>query len=346
MPARIKGAPAPERRDWTLVYGGTNLTPKSSMAAVKMYIPIAHLKAVQREMVDASRPCATFARRCGMANWDKFREYDRFRCNVCGERAFSPYGSFNGYMGLECDGCGLVFVQNMPDGECLKAFYASSYYDNYYGGQGYEAAYNRTLRKYFEYKTRLIADQLPPQGNPRILEIGGGPGYFTKHLLERGYGSVHCWDISDAAVTRARQIGVRVEKVDMFQRDDMAGSFDLVVSWATLEHSPDPTRFFAQLMKLAKPQGYIMIDTPLIGTFRDRIAHGISGWFYPPEHIHLFTRKALVTLTRECSSTTLVQTPGLPAVKRLLLPLRCLLRSLSGKNPNACYDVCLVMARK
>jgi 2-polyprenyl-3-methyl-5-hydroxy-6-metoxy-1,4-benzoquinol methylase len=276
----------------------------------------------------------------------KTSRYDSFVCNVCANRSFSYYGKYNGFTGLKCDRCGLIFVENMPTAEELRDIYsAPSYYDDYWGGIGYHRAYETVLKKDFEAKVARIMRLLPDRGI-RILEVGAGPGYFSKLLRDAGFGDVSCWDIADEAIRLGRSLGVDVRKVDIFEAEEGLESFDLVVSWATIEHIPDPRRFFARMMKFVRKGGYLMVDTGVADTLPDRMARGISPWFHPPQHLYVFTRRSLALLARGASRLKLVINDRRPWLARPARVLRVLLRSALVQGPNYVYDRCLVVAKK
>lgn len=218
--------------------------------------------------------------------------FERIRCIACGGRAHTEYGRFNSYLGLQCGNCKLVFVDEIPAPAELEEFYTDGYYEGYYGGMGYERFYEQHLKADFAAKMRLLSE-LNVHANSSILEIGCGPGYFLRELRDAGYSTARGWEISDAAIDSARELGVDVEKIDMKAVPPDGQPFDVVISWATIEHIPDPDEFFTGLWKLVGPGGLLLLDTGVTGTLRERLCSGMSGWFYPPEHLYVFSESSL-----------------------------------------------------
>jgi 2-polyprenyl-3-methyl-5-hydroxy-6-metoxy-1,4-benzoquinol methylase len=99
----------------------------------------------------------------------------------------------------------------------------------------------------------------------RVLEIGCGSGEFSKVLGERG-ATVTAADISPVAVDHARKVTsglpVTVEVADVMSLPYGDETFDLVVSLETLEHTPDPFTATAQLVRVTKRRGRLIITTP------------------------------------------------------------------------------------
>jgi SAM-dependent methyltransferase len=98
----------------------------------------------------------------------------------------------------------------------------------------------------------------------RVLEIGCGRGAFAEELAARG-ASVTAADFSAKAVedTRARLDGsIRVLQADIQRLPFQDGVFDLVVSLETLEHVPEPNRALAELVRVTRHGGRLLVTTP------------------------------------------------------------------------------------
>lgn len=99
----------------------------------------------------------------------------------------------------------------------------------------------------------------------RVLEIACGLGAFSKLLASRG-AHVTAADISAEAVTYAQQLlapydGVALEADAMsIPFDDE--TFDLVVSLETLEHTFEPKVALAELVRVTKRSGRLIVTTP------------------------------------------------------------------------------------
>ena len=99
----------------------------------------------------------------------------------------------------------------------------------------------------------------------RILDIASGSGYGARMLSKTGAESVMGIDISPECVKYARQFGtskITFEVGDANNLDLLPGTFDLVVSFETIEHLADPRSFLASLSKALLPGGALIISTP------------------------------------------------------------------------------------
>jgi 2-polyprenyl-3-methyl-5-hydroxy-6-metoxy-1,4-benzoquinol methylase len=120
-----------------------------------------------------------------------------------------------------------------------------------------------------------------------VLDIASGEGYGTA-LLAQVARSATGVEI-DAAVVAAAQAEFGRSNLRYLQGDAVAvpvddATFDIVVSFETLEHLPDQDRFLSELTRVLRPGGMLMISTP------DRDVYSPVGTVPNPFHVHELTR--------------------------------------------------------
>jgi len=134
-----------------------------------------------------------------------------------------------------------------------------------------------------QYESELILDLLRPGRGEMILDAGSGTGIFTREFLARGAAVVGL-DISLAMLAYAAGKTVRPAQGDpcpmpvragekdsnrpcQWVTADMAtlpfadGSFDKTVSVAALEFIADEKRAVAELFRVTKPGGVVVVAT-------------------------------------------------------------------------------------
>lgn len=144
---------------------------------------------------------------------------------------------------------------------------------------------------YAEHITRYIAAQPIVEGKI-VLDIASGSGYGTQ-LIARHAKEVYGVDVSDDAVTYAKlhfpaaNITYKVGDGEKIPLDD--NSVDVVVTFETIEHIKDYKKFLAEVDRVLKLDGLLLVSTPNDPEF-------IEGNHF---HLHEFTESELKTLLSE-----------------------------------------------
>jgi ubiquinone/menaquinone biosynthesis C-methylase UbiE len=97
----------------------------------------------------------------------------------------------------------------------------------------------------------------------RVLDIACGEGYGCAALLKGGATSVIGIDISEDVCEHARNkygVDARQARADALPLPD--GSVDLVVSFETIEHVPDPGLFIDECFRVLVRGGTLIMSTP------------------------------------------------------------------------------------
>jgi SAM-dependent methyltransferase len=114
-------------------------------------------------------------------------------------------------------------------------------------------------------RTRLFSGTGWPKrlDGERVLEVGCGAGRFTEVLLEAG---AEVWAVDASSAVEAAQANLadqprlHIAQADLFDLPFEAGSFDRVLCFGVLQHTPDPRRAFLTLVDYARPGGWFAAD--------------------------------------------------------------------------------------
>jgi SAM-dependent methyltransferase len=115
---------------------------------------------------------------------------------------------------------------------------------------------------------------LAPRVGERVLEVGCGPGHLTRRLGELG---LDCVGIDANPQVSGMAAGVRVMKVEALEFAD--GWFDKVVCIHALEHFPDLERAMAEMARVLRPGGTMLLVYP---------AEPFRGLFAVPDALILY----------------------------------------------------------
>ncbi len=122
-----------------------------------------------------------------------------------------------------------------------------------------------------------VASQLPLRSGDRVLDVGCGPGWFWA-------ATANAWperldltlvDLSPGmvqeAVERCRTLpfgSVRGQRSDASALPFEEGSFDAVIAMHMLYHLPDPAKGIAEMFRVLKPGGSLVVTTHGAGNMR------------------------------------------------------------------------------
>jgi len=114
------------------------------------------------------------------------------------------------------------------------------------------------------YRFRWITSKYPSKNKLNILDVGCANG--TLCYLSKGWGNVTGVDVSLAAVEAARAnvpegtfVQAHVDQKLPFEND----TFDVVSCLEVLEHVKDLNKAVAELVRVMKPEGKLLITVPV-----------------------------------------------------------------------------------
>jgi SAM-dependent methyltransferase len=230
-------------------------------------------------------------------------------CKICKGSARLIYNGFPGYIEdsffdiAKCDVCDVAFSTKSNN----LGFIYDSIYTHASKLQGYSryAFYARQVlrerdplsflgecEECYWAVAQLVNDWVQRNGRrPKILEIGCGYGYTTYALRKRGFDATGM-DISFKAVQKARErYGNYFQCCDVLELANASTDIcDIIVMTELIEHIEDPPAFLAQIAKLLRLKGIIVVTTPnKAGASKDEI------WEteLPPVHLWWFTEASL-----------------------------------------------------
>jgi len=186
----------------------------------------------------------------------------------------------------QCRRCGLGMLDPFPDARETAGFYEHVFYD----GQG--KRFNPVvewLRKQLASRRTTMLNRLCP-GRGRLLDFGSGPGHFAAVQRQNGW-EVHDLDPYSASSQYGGKAATRPDGgVSLDYPDD---SFDAVSLWYVIEHLANPVAVLAELDRVLKPGGVLLLATQNFASPQAR-AFG-PRWLIldPPRHLWQFSPRNL-----------------------------------------------------
>jgi 2-polyprenyl-3-methyl-5-hydroxy-6-metoxy-1,4-benzoquinol methylase len=157
----------------------------------------------------------------------------------------------------------------------------------------------RGLLLYLHPGRRSLADgsvaSLPLRKGGRVLEVGCGSGATLRRLQDLGW-EVEGVDFDPRAVENARAKGLRVRQGELAGQGFEPDAFDAVIASHVIEHVPDPAGLARQCLRLLRPGGVLVVQTPNASSLGRAVFGEHWRGLEPPRHLHIFTPRALVAL--------------------------------------------------
>lgn len=169
------------------------------------------------------------------------------------------------YTLVQCKSCSTVFTNPLPEDEVLSRIY-KEYYDYRWFEDHYQAKYIDSKIRLQEYERIL---------GKRVLDFGGGVGYFSKAAIAAGYDS-------------------KTYDPILHPGEQVEGKWDSIVLLHVLEHSNNPQKIIVQIKTMLEPGGTVIIAVPNSLSIGYKQLGMNWVWAQPPlVHISHFTAQGL-----------------------------------------------------
>jgi 2-polyprenyl-3-methyl-5-hydroxy-6-metoxy-1,4-benzoquinol methylase len=123
--------------------------------------------------------------------------------------------------------------------------------------------FNGTNQSKERLKT-IFENDLTQLNNKDVLEVGSGAGRFTQILLDHTTANVYSVDYSEAVEANSENNGphdrLKLFRASVYDLPFEEHSFDYVLLFGVLQHTPDTAKTINTLAKMVKPNGHLIVD--------------------------------------------------------------------------------------
>lgn len=247
-------------------------------------------------------------------------ESEHTACNLCGVDHTSHLMTKNGYPVVQCQGCGLVYVNpRIPAKDLAEKVYGAEYFDaeRGYGLEDHFSDENRDhALRWGRTRLQWIEGHMRPGS---LLDVGCAAGFFLIAAKERGW-VPRGIEISQHASDYARTIlGLNVATGEFSGMDPEVAQYDLVTILDVIEHLPDPLRGLRNAYQALKPGGFIFVATPNFHSIPARVLGEKWGLIEPDHHLYYFTPETLDAMLHKAGFRTVANRWPLLGLNDLLL---------------------------
>ena len=233
---------------------------------------------------------------------------ERVNCILCGldetKILFEKKEKFGitegGFRVVECQRCGLLYVNPRPSQEEMGEFYPETYsWKETLEADSFLAKRLRGLEKNYRY--HLLKNEVAKvikftgRNSGKLLDVGCGTGdrldVFRNHTFET-YGV----ETSYSADYAKEHLKLDVKKGDLFTAHFPDRFFDVVTLYHVLEHTPNPLEVCREVHRILKEDGFLVIQVPNRDSLQYRIFKKRWAAFDVPRDLYYFGAQTLRAL--------------------------------------------------
>ncbi len=209
------------------------------------------------------------------------RSAEQAACLLCGGLGHRVLEAVGTTQVVRC-ACGLAFVTPVPPPATRNATYDAGYYEAWVQQ---EAARTRMWQARADVLERFC------DSRGRLLDVGCGDGTFLNVMQTRGW-DVQGTEISPFAAGQPRRFPIHPGEV--WDAKLPSASFDVVTGWHVIEHAAEPLRMLAEMYRLVRPGGRVVLATPNLHDYVFQACYRLAKFRRLPlyeEHereLHLF----------------------------------------------------------
>ena len=234
-----------------------------------------------------------------------------------------------------CRDCGLALTWPPPPPSDMARYYPDAYYGEA-GEKRFVGPVEGLQRAVYGSRARRVEEATG--GRPGcVLDVGCGRGFLLDAFRRRGW-TVEGTEMSEASSAHAREvlgIPVRLGPLESLALPDE--TYDAVTLWHVLEHVTTPVSMLAEIRRILKPGGVLLVSVPNFGSPEAR-ATG-PGWFHldVPRHLIHFTPATLGAVLDQAGLEPFASAGFAPEFDAFSFVQSTLNRA--GLRQNALYDV-------
>jgi len=186
---------------------------------------------------------------------------------------------------VRCVRCGLIYVSPRPTQVGGADVYRRLRDERY-------ASLRAERVEHFEHDLA----ELERFGGPGpVLDVGCGSGYFLEAARNRGWDPVRGVELNSWMVDLGREAGLEISAGQLREQGYPGNFFQLVSFWDVIEHMNDPLVELAEVRRIMRPGGLLVLLVPDAESFWARLL-GERWWAVIRMHLYYFTRETVTRL--------------------------------------------------
>lgn len=222
-------------------------------------------------------------------------EMEKCTCAVCSGSDAKTLLTFDAFgfptRTVECQKCGLVYVNPRPTRSYMENFYRKWFRFFYEGRLKIDEDYirDKKWREWDASRAKRYSAHL--SGAKSVLDIGCGAGYFAAHVKAENPGNTVVGIEPDSMMVQHCREKLKLDVHEgFFETFASKGKFDTITAFHVIEHLFDLGNFFQFLRDHLRENGLVIIETPNVGGSWNTI-----GLFHIA-HLYTFSPRTITNL--------------------------------------------------
>lgn len=221
------------------------------------------------------------------------------KCNLCDSENHIDYKNIAGHKNIvQCNRCGLIFTNPMPDLETIKEELQKV------------PVVSEVELKVEENKYEIFLEEigsLNKNQKGKLLDIGCGFGQLLASAKKRGW-QIFGLEINKFKVAFASEkLGIDIYCGELKEAEYLDDSFEVITVIEVLEHLINPSGFLQEINRILKKDGILVIVVPNVESFN---AKTDPSWWQSYHFFHFSTN----------SLTQILKKNNLEVVKIIINP--------------------------
>ena len=255
---------------------------------------------------------------------------EKVSCLLCGIDDTDIFCRKEGLTYVECRRCGLIYVNPRLTGKSLEKIYKGSFLRTWWKKFIYarrDVTSFKNLGPRLVRAEKLIAEVEQYKSGGKILDIGCNRGFLLATAVSRGWEAygIEIVPWFPQVVAQRFPMKIYTEPLRDIAPPFPDGFFEAVTMIDIIEHLSDPLKDLREIKRILKPDGFLLVNTPDIGSAYATILGCEWGSVNPQEHYYLFGRKTFGDLARAAGFSIITIQPSKGSIGEMEIHLKPML---------------------
>lgn len=232
-------------------------------------------------------------------------------CLVCGADEAAPFMEMRDrLLGLDghfhlvrCQRCGLIYQSPQLTWAELSRYYPPEYHPFLPAIEDESLPWRRwDRRRGVDRRCRAVIARAGARAG-KVLDVGCATGIFLDGMRRWGWETLGVEPNPVASAYARERLGLEVITAELETAGLSEAAFDVVTLWDVLEHVPNPRQTLAEVARVLRPGGLLVLSLPNVESVEARLFGRYWAGWDQPRHLALFPRPVLIRLLDEIGFT-------------------------------------------